>query len=179
MYPLLQRAKLLFEAEQAKVALFSATFLGVGVGVLTTSGDLFANRYLLYLTIALACCQTITVTAMRIQAIRLENANEFESCVPRIRQQQTLTDSLTQVGCGVLMAAPIALAPILKALCGLGVTGLSLGYIAHYCAMLLPSFLDNTTRHSLLNYAVSAAYVVSIAFGHIFPLLYLFKADWW
>ncbi|OIQ98519.1 hypothetical protein GALL_194940 [mine drainage metagenome] len=179
MYPLLQQAKSFFNSGQPKIALFCATLLGVGVGVFATSGDLFANHHLRDMTLALACCQLIAVIGLQIQNNRLGNSQELKFGHPRTVRYQSLADSLTQAGCGALMAAPIALAPIFKALCGLGLTGFTFGYIAHYCAMLLPSFLDNSSRHTFYNYAVSAAYVISMTFGHIFPLLYLFKADWW
>jgi hypothetical protein len=179
LFPLLRQATLLFSQKQPKIPLIGATFFGVAVGVITTSGNLFADQHLLQLAIAFFCCLTIAVTAMRVQTMLSGHDEEPAKCLPGHAQHRALSDSFIQAGCGILIAAPIAIAPTLEALCGIGLAGFSFGFMTHYGAMLLPSFFVNKWRHTFSSYAFTGAYVISLTFGHILPLLYLSRVDWW
>lgn len=164
--PLLRQASTVLNPH-SRSALIGATLCGVVIGVAATSGTLFVNQHLLQLTLALACC-----LALAAASAHLQQRDSSPAACGTIRTQ---TEVYTQAACGVLMAAPIALTPILEAVCGVGFAGFGLAYLAHYGAMLLPGFFVGQWRHNFSSYALSATYVASMVFGHALPLLYLVK----
>jgi hypothetical protein len=171
--PLLRQA-LLALSSQPRIVLIGATLCGVVIGVAATSGTLFVNQHLLQLTLAFTCCLAFASASSRlyvrdnIPPATVANAGtQAESAIK--------TESVTQAACGVMMAAPIALTPILEAVCGVGFAGFGLAFVAHYGAMLLPGFFVGRWRHTFSSYVLSAAYVASMVFGHVLPLLYLAK----
>jgi hypothetical protein len=76
------------------------------------------------------------------------------------------------------MATPIALAPTIEVLCGVKLASFGYAFLAHYGAMLLPSILGFEWQHTMSRYAVLTAYVMSVVFGHIVPLLYVSGIGW-
>ena len=138
---IMRHARLFFNGGRRKIAMIGATFSGVAIGVVATSGNLFADQHLLQLDIALACCLAIAVSAMQLTNMRIRHDRDQSADLPDHAGQPRPADSMIQAVCGIMIAAPIAVAPTLDALCGIGLAGFSLGFMAHYGAMLLPSFL--------------------------------------
>lgn len=172
--PLLRLASLALNS-QPRIVLIGATLCGVLIGVAATSGTLFVNQHLSQLALAFTCCLAFASASSRLYVG--DNIPPAEAANAGTQAESVLkTESVTQAACGVMMAAPIALTPILEAVCGVGFAGFGLAFVAHYGAMLLPGFFVGRWRHTFSNYALSAAYVASMVFGHVLPLLYLAKA---
>lgn len=161
--PLLHQASRAL-SPQPRAALIGATLCGVLIGAAATSGTLFVNQHLLQLALAFAGCLAFASASTRLH-VRDNVSPAATAKIP--------SESITQATCGVMMAAPIALIPVLEAVCGVGFTGFGLAFVAHYGAMLLPGFFVGRWRNTFSSYALSAAYVASMVFGHILPLLYL------
>lgn len=179
LFPLMRQATLSLSQGQPKIVLIGATIAGVIVGAITTSGKLFVDLHLLQLTIAFVCCLTIAVAAMRVQTLLSGSGEKSAIFFAQKVPQQSLSDSLTQFGCGVLIAVPIALSPMLESLCGIALTGFGFGLIAHYGAILLPGFFVNKWRHTFFSYTYTGAYLLVLTVGHVLPLMYLARVEWW
>lgn len=164
--PQLRQASLALST-QPKIVLIGATLCGIVIGATATNGTLFVNQHLLQLTLAFISCLVMVSVCTRLY-VRDASANPKAA-------DDTPSASVTQAACGVMMAAPIALTPILEAVCGVSFTGFGLALIAHYGAMLLPGFFVGRWRPGFASYALSGAYVASMVFGHVLPLLYLTK----
>jgi hypothetical protein len=173
LFLLLRQATHCLRREHPPIVLPIATLCGIAFGLAATNGTLFVNQHLLQLPIALACCLAIALWAMRIQPTP---AQEYVAAAPGLAAQSyahALASSIKYAGCGVLMAAPIAFAPIIETLCGARPAGLSYGFLAHYGAMLLPGLFGHEWPHTMFRYMLLFVYVTSLVVGHIFPLLYL------
>jgi hypothetical protein len=177
LFPLSRHSTFCLQRGQPKFALFIAMLCGVALAVVVTSGTLFVSQNLLQLTIALACCLTIALCAIRIQTI-LYGTEKKLALTLAAKQQPVLAWSIKYAGCGVLMATPIALAPTIEVLCGVNLASFGYAFLAHYGAMLLPSILGFEWQHTMSRYAVLTAYVMSVVFGHIVPLLYVSGIGW-
>lgn len=171
--PLSWQAARLVRCGRSDFALFIATCCGVVSGVAFTSGTLFVNQHLPQLTIALACCMAVVWYAMHLRAMLQSDAHPSAIDAAVKNRHHTLASSAAHAGCGILMAAPIALTPTIEVLCGAGAAGFGYGLLAHYGAMLLPSLFSHQWRHAISRYALLSVYMLSLILGHVFPLLYL------
>jgi hypothetical protein len=170
--PLLRQATLTLNP-RPRIVLIGATLCGVLIGVAATSGTLSVNQHLLQLTLAFTVCLVMVAACTHLYVRDADTTASTESGTQAVPVNQAT--SVTQAACGVMMAAPIALTPILEAVCGVGFAGFGLAFVAHYGAMLLPGFFVGKWRPTFSSYALSAAYVASMVFGHVVPLLSLAK----
>lgn len=171
--PLSRHAAFCLQRGQPKFILSIFMMFGIGLALAVTSGTLFVGQHLLQLTIALVCCLAIALCAIRIQTMLNIAAKKPVIGRAETPQRRALAWSVKYAGCGVLMAAPIALAPTLEVLCGAKPAGFNYVFLAHYGAMLLPGILGFEWQHAISRYIVLTVYAGSVILGHIAPFLYV------
>jgi hypothetical protein len=173
--PLLQQARKRCVQYNSRTGAFIASVGGVSVGLGITEGALFVNQHVLHLIVGLAACLAIARYCLHGRAA---NQDDPLHASPPTITNSPVANSMMQAGCGILMAGPIALAPSIESLCGLGIAGFGFGLFIHHGVMLLPSLIAYEFRQTVVRYTLTGLYMAGWLAGHAIPLWYLTRAAW-